>query len=167
MSDQFIELYHGSTVTVREPRILVPGRTLDFGRGFYTTSSFAQARKWALNKKRNENAAAAVVSVYHVPGDHLQLDWLKVKDFTLADSEWLDFVMANRTDITFTHDYDIVKGAVANDRVYASINAFANGFIDRDTLLKELRTWVFVDQIVFHTGRALSIVRFVREEEVG
>ena len=36
-------LYHGSNVFVREPRIVNSGRKLDFGTGFYTTSSFEQA----------------------------------------------------------------------------------------------------------------------------
>lgn len=145
---------------------MLPGRTLDFGRGFYTTSSFEQARKWALNRKRNGKSREAVVSVFEVSEDYLETSFLNIKNFSRADSEWLDFVMANRTDINFTHDYDIVKGPVANDRVYASINAFENGFMDRDTLLKELKTWVFVDQIVFHTEKALSILKFTGEEIV-
>ena len=36
-------LYHGSNVFVREPRIVNSGRKLDFGAGFYTTSSLEQA----------------------------------------------------------------------------------------------------------------------------
>lgn len=38
-----IELYHGSTLAVHEPKILTPSRTLDFGKGFYTTTDFEQA----------------------------------------------------------------------------------------------------------------------------
>lgn len=145
---------------------MLPGRTLDFGKGFYTTSSFEQARKWALNRKRNGKSRDAVVSVFKVSADYLETSSLNIRNFSRADSEWLDFVMANRTDINFTHDYDIVKGPVANDRVYASINAFENGFMDRETLLKELRTWVFVDQIVFHTEKALLILKFTEEKFV-
>lgn len=145
---------------------MLPGRTLDFGKGFYTTSSFEQARKWALNRKRNGKSRDAVVSVFKVSADYLETSSLNIRNFSRADSEWLDFVMANRTDINFTHDYDIVKGPVANDRVYASINAFENGFMDRETLLEELRTWVFVDQIVFHTEKALLILKFTEEKFV-
>ena len=36
-------IYHGSTVAVKEPRILKSGRKLDFGEGFYATSSKEQA----------------------------------------------------------------------------------------------------------------------------
>ena len=40
-------LYHGSNVEVREPKIIVSNRTLDFGAGFYTTSNKEQAEKWS------------------------------------------------------------------------------------------------------------------------
>ena len=48
-----MKLYHGSIVAVHEPKILTPARTLDFGKGFYTTTDFEQAKKWVQNKKRN------------------------------------------------------------------------------------------------------------------
>ena len=35
-------VYHGSNMEVREPRIIKPNRTLDFGNGFYTTTNYVQ-----------------------------------------------------------------------------------------------------------------------------
>ena len=35
-----MKLYHGSLEVVSEPRIITPNRTLDYGRGFYTTTSY-------------------------------------------------------------------------------------------------------------------------------
>jgi len=43
-------LYHGSSQIVREPRIIQPKRTLDYGAGFYTTTSEKQAHDWALRR---------------------------------------------------------------------------------------------------------------------
>ena len=40
-------LYHGSNIAVTEPQIIVSNRALDFGAGFYTTSSEEQAIRWA------------------------------------------------------------------------------------------------------------------------
>ena len=37
-------LYHGGFTTVSEPKILKPTRAMDFGQGFYATSSFKQAK---------------------------------------------------------------------------------------------------------------------------
>lgn len=43
-----MKLYHGSDVIVDNPKILAANRPLDFGGGFYLTSSKDQAQKWAL-----------------------------------------------------------------------------------------------------------------------
>lgn len=40
-------LYHGSNLEIKSPQLLKIQRTLDFGKGFYTTSDFEQAKKWA------------------------------------------------------------------------------------------------------------------------
>lgn len=33
-------VYHGSYLPVEKPKIIVSNRTLDLGRGFYTTTNF-------------------------------------------------------------------------------------------------------------------------------
>ena len=43
-------VYHGSLVKVEQPRLLVPSHTLDYGAGFYTTTSYNQAEKLVRNK---------------------------------------------------------------------------------------------------------------------
>ena len=40
-------LYHGSNTEVSNPQILESNRHLDFGKGFYLTSSYEQAKRWA------------------------------------------------------------------------------------------------------------------------
>lgn len=158
-----MELYHGSNVIVRIPEIRKSLHRLDFGMGFYTTSSFEQAKKWAINKTRREEYGKAVVSVFEVSDDFLDNDELYICNFEKADEKWLDFVISNRTDRNFSFDYDIVKGAVANDRVFASLNAFEAGFMDKATLLIELKTWLYVDQILFHTEKSLELLHFKKE----
>lgn len=41
------KIYHGSIDIVENPEIRQPNRSLDYGHGFYTTTSFAQAKKLA------------------------------------------------------------------------------------------------------------------------
>ncbi|MCX6307566.1 MAG: DUF3990 domain-containing protein [Bacteroidia bacterium] len=43
-----MKIYHGSTEIVQHPTILDSQRLLDFGKGFYTTTSVEQAEKWAF-----------------------------------------------------------------------------------------------------------------------
>ena len=39
------KVYHGSTEVVENPEIRQPNRSLDYGHGFYATTSYAQAKK--------------------------------------------------------------------------------------------------------------------------
>lgn len=41
-------LYHGSNIVVEKPKILQSDRRLDFGTGFYLTSSYEQAERWRI-----------------------------------------------------------------------------------------------------------------------
>ena len=38
-----MKVYHGSLECVETPKIREPNRTLDYGSGFYTTTSYEQA----------------------------------------------------------------------------------------------------------------------------
>ena len=48
-------IYHGSTVLVEKPEIRISDSFLDFGTGFYTTTSEYQAERWARIKMRRES----------------------------------------------------------------------------------------------------------------
>ena len=48
-----MKLYHGSLEIVEVPEIRIPNRTLDYGYGFYTTTSFEQAEAW-VRRRMNE-----------------------------------------------------------------------------------------------------------------
>ena len=59
-------LYHGSNVEVNDPKLIPTKRLLDFGAGFYLTSDFEQAKKWALRTTSNRKIGTPLVSVYEV-----------------------------------------------------------------------------------------------------
>lgn len=159
-------LYHGSNMIVKDPKIIKSTRTLDFGYGFYTTTSYDQALKWAKIKSKRENTKQGVISIYEISEDILEKDYLNVKIFNGASKNWLQFVLDNRMKEGYTHTFDIVKGAVADDRVYACLNAFENNFMDFNTAIKELRTFKLNDQISFHTEESLNYLKFINYEEV-
>lgn len=161
-----MKIYHGGFTEISEPKILKPSHAMDFGTGFYTTTSFDQAKKWSLIKKDRFNYAKSVVSSFEMDKSIFETPELKSKVFHKADEEWLDFVMSNRQDIHFYYDYDVVMGAVANDNVYASLNLYEGGFLSKKELLEELMTWKYVDQICFHTEKALSYIKFLKSEVV-
>lgn len=156
-------LYHGSLEIVKEPEIREPNRTLDYGKGFYLTSSYEQAEKWVRSKQK-QTLTQGFVNVYEY--DQSLESVLKVLDFPTASDEWVDFVMSNRTDKDYSHDYDIVKGPVANDNVYASFALYESGIFSKEQLIVELKTYKLVNQILLHTYKALPLVTFVEAKEV-
>ncbi|WP_315941149.1 DUF3990 domain-containing protein, partial [Clostridium botulinum] len=91
---------------------------------------------------------------------------LKTKKFNDACEEWLNFVIDNRLNLNYRHEFDIVEGPVADDRVYACLNAFENRFMDMESAIRELRTYKLADQISFHTEEAINSLKFIEKEEV-
>lgn len=160
-----MRLYHGSLVEVREPQILIPNRTLDFGTGFYTTTNLEQASQWVQVRKRGNHHLVGYINIYEFSYE-LNFDVLSILRFDALTDDWIDFVMQNRMLKEYSHSYDIVIGPVANDRVYACFNAFENGFMDKATLLRELKTYTLVDQVLFHTQESLQSLTFIETKEV-
>lgn len=78
----------------------------------------------------------------------------------------LNFVIDNRMKVGYIHDYDVIKGPVADDRVYACLNAFENKFMDIDSAIKEIRTYKLADQISFHSIKAVGLLNYMGYEEV-
>lgn len=161
-----MKLFHGGLIPVKEPKILSADRIGDFGIGFYTTSSEEQARRFVQSKAARQNVAEGCLSIYDVPDDFLHNDFLRVQTFKAADEEWVDFVLKNRRQPDFCHDYDIVAGPVANDQVYASFALYENDLISKTELLERLKARRLVDQILFHTEKSLLILNFTDSEVI-
>ena len=88
-------LYHGSTDLVDKPEIRKSDVFLDFGAGFYTTTSFEQAERWARIKMRRKNVDLGYVSAYEFDIEKAEKE-LAIKRFESADEKWLSFVVHNR-----------------------------------------------------------------------
>lgn len=156
-------LFHGSTIAVERPEIRLSDRTLDYGNGFYTTTSVEQAEAWT-RRRLNDSHKIGYISKYTFNEETAKS--LRFKIFTSANEEWLDFVLLNRTVKNFTHDYDIVCGPVANDRVYAAFALYEGGLLNKQQLIAELKTYNLVDQYLFHTERSLIALSFIGASEV-
>lgn len=159
-----MRLYHGSLVLVETPEIRESNRTLDYGKGFYTTTSFIQAEEWVKRRLKEQNASKGFVNEYKF--DPSALDKLNCLIFKSTTEEWVDFVMKNRTQRDFNHDYDIVYGPVANDRVYAAFALFEGGVLNKQELIAELKTYKLVDQYLFHSEASLKSLNFVKGKEI-
>lgn len=159
-----MRLYHGSTVCVRRPNALKGRKATDFGKGFYTTTSFEQAKKWAVLKKNRDLSEKAVVSVYEVPDDILDKEF-SVYRFEGPTKEWLEFIVNNRRGKK-TGQYDLIMGPVANDQLYATIRLYEQGVISADAAIEMLKSHKLFDQLSFHSAKAISLLRFIEFIEV-
>ena len=72
----------------------------------------------------------------------------------------------NRTERGFSHDYDVVYGPVANDKVYAAFALYEGGLLSKQNLIAELKTYTLVDQYLFHTPKALETISFTEAKEI-
>ena len=160
-----MKIYHGSIEKVEKPEIRISKhRTLDYGYGFYTTTSYSQSRDWVKRRMDNTNVQKGFVNIYNF--DKKALKNLKCLIFDSPTEKWVDFVMSNRTQKGFEHEYDIVYGPVANDRVYASFALYEGGLIDKQTLISELKTYKLIDQYLFHSEKSLEFIHFIDAEEI-
>ena len=159
-----IRLYHGSTVAVRKPS-LRPGRpNADFGKGFYTTSNLEQAVRWAHIKQEREEAERAVVSIYEFDESLLENPDLKIRQFKGADEPWLYFVTDCRK--SRPHEFDLVQGPVANDKVFTTVNLFESGVLSAEAAILQLKAYKTYDQLSFHTDRVIKTLKFVESIEI-
>jgi hypothetical protein len=167
-----MKIYHGSDVAVPKPIILPANRFLDFGEGFYTTSSLVQARRWAhhvceRNKKQsNSQTNNQIVSIYEFDISRAKNE-LKIKHFASPTSKWLNFVTACRTGKGEKHGFDIVMGPVANDNVYATIQLYETGLLSEAETIIRLKVEKIFDQILFHTEKSLQYCSYISHENAG
>lgn len=126
-------LYHTSTISVEKPDILHSRPYLDFGKGFYLTSIYEQAERYAQRFIRR-NLEAWLCS-YDFNFDPAQWNTLS---FDSYNRDWLKFVSECRAGHD-NSDFDIVIGGIANDKVIQTLDRFFNGEISEDAALGLLK----------------------------
>lgn len=160
-----IRIFHGSLERVSNPEIRQSNRTLDYGSGFYTTTSLTQAKEWVERHRKDlVKREYGYVNVYEI-----DIEFVKKSNclwFDEPTEEWVDFVYSNRNNRSFEHDYDFVYGPVADDRVYAAFTLYESGLLNKQELIRELKTYTFVDQLLLHTTESLKYITFVDAIEV-
>ncbi len=141
-------LYHGSDIIVKNPRYDKGRKEVDFGMGFYLTEDKKMAQKWACNKDKS------ILNIYIA-----DLSELKIKTL-VADGEWLDYVIYNRThegkkpfdDV----DYDAIIGPTADDKLFATIDLYMDGVISKEKTIEIVNCMKYSNQIVLKNEQAIE-----------
>lgn len=163
-------LYHGSTVEVASPQIIVSDIGRDFGPAFYTTAIKAQAERWAVRRakfarKGGKAGTPAVVSVYEFDEAAAQTA-LACKRYSGVSMEWLDMVVACRSRLSYRHGYDLVSGKIANDNVGETVSYVVAGVMPKEMALEQLKFQHINDQVAFCSTKSLQFLKFIEAYEL-
>ncbi|MDR1222497.1 MAG: DUF3990 domain-containing protein [Tannerella sp.] len=161
-----MKVYHGSYIEIKQIDLLQCEPYRDFGRGFYVTKLKEQAEFWAKRKNRYKNNG--FVTEFEFYYSELVTRNCKTKQFETYSEEWLDFVVLNRNDKipAPAHDYDIVEGPVADDKVQNRIVYYLNGRISKTDFLEELKWHEETHQICFCTVASLVFLKYIDQKQV-
>lgn len=160
-------LYHGSNVIVETPKIIKTEYGRDFGFGFYVTDIKEQAVRWAIRKaklaQRKGSPFTPYISIYKFDEDnYAKLNCMK---FDTPSIEWLDMVCACRSDISFSHGYDIVTGKIADDNVGETVTYVLQGIMRKEDAVDRLKFEKINNQICFNTEAALQCLKYIDYED--
>ena len=153
-------LYHGTNVDFEKIDLLKSKPNKDFGQGFYLSPLYEQAQAMAEVKVEQLEYGHPIVLQYEVNGDDMKE--LRILEFDSYSKEWAKFILANRNNKSneAVHDYDIVIGPIANDRVGLQLWKYETHAIDLPTLVKNLQYMKGVTiQYFFGTERAINILK--------
>ncbi len=151
-------LYQGSNVEISTPAICSNKKALDFGSGFYVTSDFDQAKRWAIRTIKARKSGTPIVNCYEF--DEKNLNFLDVLYFESTGKTWLEYGCKNRRNEPCSENPDLVIGPVANDQTIRVITDYLNGLYSEEIALQLLLPQTLKDQYTFKTHRGISTLVF-------
>ena len=160
-----MKVYHGSYTAIEEIDLSKAIPNKDFGKGFYVTKFRQHAESWAKVIGRKHKIKGFVTEFIFYDTEFTER-LCKVKHFDAYDEEWLDFVVENRNPFGKMHDYDIVEGPVADDKVQNRISNYLDGLIRKDDFLEELKWHENTHQICFCTLKSLLTLQRTDRKQV-
>ncbi|MDR1181428.1 MAG: DUF3990 domain-containing protein [Bacteroidales bacterium] len=161
-----MKVYHGSSVKIIDIDLSKCEPHRDFGKGFYVTNIREQAAYWA-ERKGEDNGTKGFVTEFEfieTAFEHWNFKILRFNDYT---EEWLDFIVMNRNRNlpVPAHDYDIVEGPVADDKVTQRIRFYLEGAVSKEAFLEELKFFKHTHQICFCTRRSLQALELIYKKK--
>ena len=153
-------LYHGSNLTVSEPKLVAQNRFLYFVYGFYTTTNKTQAIGFADKVTKRRKEGLPTVSIYEINEEKAFAE-CSVLRFDAPDEAWLSFVSDNRAGNYKGENYDFIYGPVANDDVYTTFTLYTAGVLTKEQTIEALKVKKLYNQLVLTSEKALSFLKFI------
>ena len=154
-----MQVYHGSYTKIVEIDLSKGLANKDFGYGFYVTKYRKHAETWAeiIGSRHETEGVVTEFKFFERAFIDQTYKTLRFDDYT---EQWLDFIVLNRDKSTMAqqHDYDIVEGPVADDKVQSRIDQYLNKEISKGAFLKMLKYHEETHQICFCTRKSLQMI---------
>ena len=154
-----ITRYHGSNVAIKTIDLAQCNPYKDFGQAFYLTADKVLAMNVA-NARVDIFGGEPVVNEFYFDETLLSDGTLSFKSFSAYTEEWADSVCQHRDETNvppYMHNYDVVYGPIANDRVGLQIRNFRLGNINKKEFLRRLKYMKGITfQYAFCTPRAIE-----------
>ncbi|NDV82469.1 DUF3990 domain-containing protein [Bacteroides sp. 51] len=154
-----MKVFHGSYMAISQIDLSKCEKYKDFGQGFYVTRFRKQAEEWAKRIGQKHGVQGVVTEFEFFESAFSSWNY-KVLRFDSYSDAWLNFIVLNRnpSNESPAHDYDIVEGPIADDKIQRRLDKFLKGKISREDFLNELRYHEDTHQICFCTPRALMMI---------
>ena len=155
-----MKLYHRTNIDFDHIDINKAKPNKDFGRGFYLSADYEQAKNMADIKVEQMETGMPLVQEYSI--NEIEMKSLKCMTFDDYTEEWAKFILLNRNNPSAVpaHDYDIVIGPIADDRVGVQLWKYESQLIDLPTLIKRLKYMKGITfQYFFGTERAIKLLK--------
>lgn len=152
-----MKLYHGSTIEIERIDLSCSRPNKDFGKGFYLSAEKEQTMRMARFKSLTEGGQP-ILNTYEFDERVMTDGSLRVLTFDGYTRSWAEFIFLNRNnphDLP-AHDYDIVFGPIANDRVGVQIGKYEAGDITLDQFLQNLK-YMKGETYQYYFGTELAI----------
>lgn len=173
-----MDVYHGTISSCAENIIkngilLKKGKPrVDFGQGFYTTSSYKFAKSTAENKAAKTNMhygeELVVPSILKFHVDESIFRQMNILEFKEENIKWAQFIVNNRNGFEYMKDvnshfhnlkqkFDIVIGSIADNQISLLTNELK--MLKEKICADDLRNMKYTyhtNQVSFHTQRSLT-----------
>ena len=156
-----MRLYHGTNIDFNTIDLKCSQRGKDFGCGFYLSESKEQAIEMARFKTQLLGGEIIVQS-YEFDESHLHDGLINFLQFEGYTKEWAAFILANRQNKASDniHNYDVIHGPIANDKIGAQIRNVLEQNIDMNTFLQRLKYFKGITyQYFFGSQKAIQLLK--------
>jgi len=155
-----MKVYHGTNVRFERIDLSKCNPNNDFGQGFYVTAIKQHALQRAQNMV-DRYGGEALLMEFEFDEKFLADKNYRTLIFGIPSKEWVEFVMQNRNRMLpkHIHDFDIVAGPIADDKMRRQFDRYEMKEITMEQLLAKVTYREPTHQIMFGSAIAVNLIQ--------